>query len=81
MIIDNGSDYQDSGFIGVTHKLGIILEPSPPYKPNAKANVERFFRTLNDDLIHKLSGTTFSNPEDRGDYDSQEMARLTLDDL
>ena len=81
LIIDNGSDYQDSGFLKACRKLNITVEACKPRDPNAKALIERFFRTLNTDLIHKLSGTTFSNPAERGDYKSQDLARLTIDDL
>ncbi|HHH35407.1 MAG TPA: hypothetical protein ENK48_01095 [Gammaproteobacteria bacterium] len=81
LIVDNGSDYQDGGFLQAANRIGTIVEPCPPYSPNAKAHVERFFRTLNEDLIHKLPGTTFSNPQDRGDYDAQAMAHVTLEEL
>jgi putative transposase len=81
IIIDNGADYQDSGFLKACNKLNILVEACIPRDPNAKALIERFFKTLNTDLIHKFPGTTFSNPEDRGDYDSQEIARLTIDEL
>jgi len=81
LIVDNGSDYQDSGFIRFCAAIDVTIEPCPPRMPNGKAIVERFFRTINEDLIHKLPGSTFSNPIDRGDYDSQKFARLTLDDL
>lgn len=81
LIVDNGADYQDSGFINAMRRLGTTLEVCPPYTPNAKAHVERFFRTLNEALVHKFPGTTFSNPREKGDYHSQELARLTLDEL
>ena len=81
MIVDNGSDYQSSGFIQACTRLGIELEYSPPRMPNRKSPVERFFRTLNEQLVHKLPGTTFSNPADCGDYRSQDKARLTLAQL
>lgn len=81
LIIDNGADYQDSGFLKACSKLNILVEACKPRDPNAKALIERFFKTINTDLIHKLSGTTFSNPQERGDYNSQDMARLTIDDL
>jgi putative transposase len=81
LIVDNGCDYKDSGFMGCVRQLDITLEVCGPRAPNGKANVERFFRTLNEDLVHTLPGTTFSNPEQRGDYRSQDMAKLTLADL
>lgn len=81
LIVDNGADYQDSGFLRFLSNLGITLEICGPRMPNGKAHVERFFRTINEDLIHKLPGTTFSNPTERGDYRSQDLAHLTLDAL
>lgn len=81
LLVDNGADYRDNGFLEAATRLGILVEPCPPYTPNAKPHVERFFRTLNEDLVHKLPGTTFSNPAHRGDYASQELARYTLDEL
>lgn len=81
LVVDNGCDYKDSGFLRFLSNLDIKLEICGPRAPNGKANVERFFRTLNEDLIHKLPGTTFSNPGERGDYRSQDMARLTISEL
>lgn len=81
LVVDNGCDYKDSGFLRFLSDLDIQLEICGPRAPNGKANIERFFRTLNEDLIHKLPGTTFSNPGERGEYRSQDMARLTLADL
>ncbi|MDO6386423.1 DDE-type integrase/transposase/recombinase [Uliginosibacterium sp. 31-12] len=81
LIVDNGSDYRDSGFMKFCAALNVTLEPCPPKSPNGKAIVERFFRTMNEALIHKLPGTTFSNPQKRGDYKSQKHARLTLEEL
>jgi len=81
LIVDNGCDYKDSGFMRFVREMDITLEICGPRSPNGKANVERFFRTLNEELIHTLKGTTFSNPEQRGDYRSQDMAKLTLADL
>lgn len=81
LIVDSGSDYQDSGFMRFCSAIDVTLEPCPPRTPNGKAIVERFFRTINEDLIHKLPGTTFSNPIERGDYSSQAFARITLEEL
>jgi putative transposase len=81
LIVDNGSDYQASGFIRACTQLGITLEHSPPRMPDRKTYVERFYLTLNEKLIHKLPGTTFSNATDRGDYQSQDKACMTLCEL
>jgi putative transposase len=46
-----------------------------------KGSVERFFRTLNTGLIRNLPGTAFSNVQEKGDYESDKHACLTLDQL
>ncbi|WP_158608440.1 DDE-type integrase/transposase/recombinase [Stagnimonas aquatica] len=81
LIVDNGSDYRHAGFVRFCSQQNIVVEPCPPRSPNGKAIVERFFRTLNQGLIHKFPGTTFSNPTSRGDYASQTFARMTIDDI
>lgn len=47
--------------------------------PNNKPHIERFFGTLTQGILQKLPGTTFSNPTERGSYDSSGRALLTLD--
>ena len=61
--------------------LGISIEHGPPREPNSKPHVERFFGTLNSQLIHLIPGTTFSNPGHRGDYDSAKYACVTKPQL
>lgn len=62
-------------------QLGIELSHMPVRKPWFKGSVERWFRTLNTDLIHVIPGTTFSHFLERGEYDSQKHACMTLDRL
>lgn len=81
LIVDNGADYRHAGFVRFCSRLNIIVEPCPPRTPNAKAMIERFFKTMNQDLIHKFPGTTFSSPTSRGDYQSQKLARMRIEDI
>jgi putative transposase len=62
-------------------QLGIELQHMPVRKPWFKGSIERWFRTLNTDLIHVTPGTTFSHFLERGDYQSQKHACITLDRL
>lgn len=48
--------------------------------PECGGHIERLIRTINE-ALHELPGTTFSNPEQRGDYDSQKMAVMTPKEL
>ena len=81
LVVDNGSDYRHDGLISFCRDVDTTIEPCEPRSPDGKAIVERFFRTLNDGLIHRLPGTSFSNPEDRGDYDSTKYASFTIEDI
>ena len=58
-----------------------MLQQTPVKTPYFKAAVERMFGTINTGLLHTLPGTTFSNPRQRGDYDSLKQAYITVDDL
>jgi len=49
--------------------------------PQLRARVERIFGTFGTNLMPYLAGRTFSNPKERGDYPSVEMASITDDVL
>ncbi len=81
LIVDNGSDYISSSLRNFCNHIGIQIEYGEPRNPNTKANVERFFGTFNKQFIHTIPGTTFENPQKKGDYDSSKYACITLDEL
>jgi putative transposase len=62
-------------------QLGIKLDHTRVRSPWLKGAIERWFKTLNIDLIHRLPGTTFSHFLERGDYHSEKHACMTLDGL
>ena len=68
-----GGDLEDA-----CGQLGIVLEPSPAGRPWFKGAIERQFRTHNTGLVHGLPGTTFSNVLERGEYDAEGMACISL---
>ncbi|MBW7569079.1 DDE-type integrase/transposase/recombinase [Chromobacterium subtsugae] len=81
IIPDNGVDFKNSAFVRLCGQLGIITVPAEIQDPNDKAHIESFFRTLTYSLTQKLTGTTFSCPIDRGEYDSRRRATLMLERL
>lgn len=81
IIPDNGRDLVSIAIRSLCAKLALHFAPAKTYSPDDKAHLERFFRTLNDQLVHMLPGTTFSSPHARGDYDSKKMACCTLEKL
>lgn len=60
------------------HQIG--LEFRPPATPHWGGHIERLCGTVNK-RTHKLPGTTFSNPVERGKYKSEKEAVLTLDEF
>lgn len=81
LIIDNGKEFIGNDLPDACNSLGIELIQMPIRTPHFKAAVERMFRTINTGLLHKLPGTTFSNPQQRGEYKSEEEACIDLQDL
>lgn len=76
---DNGPDLASIALRGLCNRVGMHINPAKTYCPDDKAHLERFFRTLNEQLIHLIQGTTFSSPTERGDYDSKGNATVTLE--
>lgn len=78
--VDNGRDFRGEMLVRACEKHGIRLQFRPAYRPNYGAYIERYFGTLANEL-HKLPGATFSDPDRRGEYDSDAKACLTLREL
>lgn len=81
IIPDNGCEFNNNALANFCNSFNITKSESQPYSPNNKAHVESFFKSLNESIIHKLRGTTYSSPLHRGDYDSVGNACYTLDTL
>jgi putative transposase len=78
---DNGPDLISQALRSLCMRLGMHIESAKAYCPDDKAHIERFFRTVNMQLVHMLPGTTFSSLHDRGEYDSVALAQVTLTKL
>lgn len=72
--MDNGKEFQSRSLKDTCAQLGIIPDYCPPRKPWYKGTVERTFRTINQQLLHKTPGTTFSNVMDKKDYNPEKNA-------
>jgi len=81
IIPDNGCEFNNNALANFCNSFNITKSESQPYSPDNKAHVESFFKSLNESIIHKLRGTTYSSPLHRGDYDSVGNACYTLDTL
>lgn len=79
-ILDNGPEFIAQKLKYCLESLGCQVTYCEPYNPNQKAHVERWFKTLITSLVHYMKGTTFSNLQERGDYDSEGEAIFTLEE-
>ncbi len=75
--VDNGAEFYSTALLRGCEQHGIRIEYRPPGQPHYGGTVERVIGTFMQ-LVHNLPGTTFSNIEERGDYDAEHLAALTL---
>jgi putative transposase len=78
--VDNGADFRSRAFKRGCQDAGIAIEWRPPGEPRFGGHIERLIGTQMGRL-HLLPGTTFSNEQELGDYDSKRHAALTLREL
>lgn len=75
---DNGSDFHSLAIRRGLSTYGIEQHFRPPGRPQYGALIERFIGTVMGEL-HLVPGTTFSNVAERGSYDSERKAVMSLD--
>lgn len=77
---DNAKEFRSNALKRACDEYGITLTWRPVATPHYGGHIERYLGTLMKD-IHQLPGTTFSNPDERGEYDSNAKATMTLKEL
>jgi putative transposase len=80
ILVDNGKDFRAMALQRGCEEHGIQLEWRPVRTPHYGAHIERLIGTLMK-IAHLVPGTTFSNVKERADYESEERARFTLEEL
>ncbi|WP_258124078.1 hypothetical protein [Mesorhizobium onobrychidis] len=75
-----GPDFRSRAFKRGCQDVGIAIEWRPPGEPRFGGHIERLIGTQMGKL-HLLPGTTFSNAQELGEYDSKRHAVLTLREL
>ena len=78
--VDNGKEFHSEALARGCDLHGIKIEFRPVGQPHFGGIIERVIGTLMQ-LVHNLPGTTFSNVKEKGGYDSEKMAALTLSEL
>lgn len=78
---DQGSAFLSFQFAEAMAALGADHDTASGATPWLRGFVERVFGTFNTDLFQEANGRVFSNPAERGDFDSEGTATLTDDML
>lgn len=81
LYLDNAAEFKSEALRRGCEQHGIRLDYRPPGQPHYGGIVERIIGTAMQMIHDELPGTTFSNPDQRGDYDSENKAALTLREL
>lgn len=79
--VDNGGSFVSSEFKAAVADLGIGYSVMPAGVPKLRGRIERMMRTFAQSMMPFLTGRTFSNPVERGDYPSEAYAVHTAQDL
>lgn len=77
LVVDNGLEYSGLSFEDGMADLGTSVRWAPVRSPTYKSPIERFFRTIDTLLLHKLPGTTLTH-EARKDLELNPVAEATL---
>ncbi|MBM7790343.1 transposase family protein [Tenggerimyces flavus] len=80
LFVDNGAEFHSEALRRGCDQHGIGLRYRPPGRPHYGGIVERVIGTMMG-LVHELPGTTFSSVAERGGYDSDGRAVMTLTEL
>ncbi|WDE03875.1 DDE-type integrase/transposase/recombinase [Thalassomonas viridans] len=78
--LDNAKEFRGNMLQKACDEYGIDIEWRPVARPNFGAHVERALGTFSKE-IHALPGSTFSNIREKGEYDSEARASLTLSEF
>lgn len=77
---DNAKEFRGKMMQMACQEYGVDLEWRPVAKPRYGAHIERLLGTLMEE-IHSLAGTTFSNTDERGEYDSEAESAMSLEEF
>ena len=77
---DNAKEFRGTVIGRACQDHNITVDHRPPREPRYGGHIERGFRTWLT-RAHRLKGTTFSNVEQKGDYDSEGRAIMTRAEL
>lgn len=80
LLCDNAREFRGKMLSRACQEWGIDLEFRPVKLPHYGGHIERLMGTVANE-IRTLDGATFSNPKDRGTYDAEGSATMTLGEV
>jgi len=78
--VDNAKEFHCEALVRGCQEYGIQIEHRPPGQPHFGGHIERLIGTMMG-AVHLLPGTTFSDVKQKGSYDAEGRAVLTLPEL
>ncbi len=78
LVLDNGLEFHGLDLESVALDLTIRLQYCPKRTPWFKGAIERYLKTVNYSFAHQIPGASMAKLADRGDYDPQRHAVLTM---
>jgi len=81
LVSDRGKDFESVALKEACLDLNITLQFNPVKCPWYKGVVERYFGTINRELLDDKPGKTFSSIIDKGDYDPEKNAVISFSRL
>jgi len=81
LVCDNGPAFKSQQFRDSCLDLQVTFQGTIAGVPGMRGTIERVFRTAGLDLMPRLKGRTFSNPQERGDYKARDRACLDAENL
>ncbi len=79
VVTDGGSGLTSDEYISAVRDLGARHDVPPGGTPQRRGRIERFLRTIDLNLLPHFTGRTFADVSEKGDYDAQARASLTLE--
>jgi putative transposase len=78
--LDNAKEFRSEALRRGCEQYGIAIDYRPVRTPHYGGHIERLIGTMMG-KVHLLPGTTFSNVHEKGDFDAEKSAAMTLDEL
>lgn len=78
--LDNAAEFHAGALVRGCEEHGIVVNYRPVATPHYGGHIERLVGTMMGE-VHLLPGTTFSNVAEKGEYDSERHAAMTIAEL